>query len=131
MCVTDNVNCCGLPNRAGEWYYPNGTIVSRSTEGLDFFRTRGSQSVILNRRNDAQSPIGQYCCKVPDASQTTQIICINITSGKYDFLEDKSHSNNSYYFFIIFNLHSMTQIKQLYSRTRKNKRNIFSTLQVT
>lgn len=86
LCFTENTNCCGLPNRTGEWYYPDGTLILSASHGFDLFRNRGSQIVRLNRRNNAQSPTGRYCCEVPDADQVMQIICINILNGKYRFI---------------------------------------------
>ena len=82
MCITDNVNCCGLPNRAGEWYYPDGTRIGPSVSGMDFYRGRSRQTVQLHRRNNAQGPTGRYCCEVPESSQVIQSICINIVNSK-------------------------------------------------
>ena len=49
LCVTDNVNCCDqVPNRMGEWFYPNKAPVPNLANGENFYRNRGSQVVRLN-----------------------------------------------------------------------------------
>ena len=79
VCVTDHKQCCQT-FRAGEWYYPNNTLVSTSGAGMDFYRNRGPQAVRLNRRNSALSPPGKYYCRIPDASGTLQTLVANIIS---------------------------------------------------
>ena len=72
--MTNKTACCGSPNRLGEWFFPNGTMVPSSGSNWDFFRGRGDKHVRLIRRNDAVSPTGIYQCKVPDASGVMQTI---------------------------------------------------------
>ena len=56
----------------GEWYYPNGTVISAdSARGL--YVIREQKSVSLNYRSGAV-PAGLYCCVVP-TSQGTQVSC--------------------------------------------------------
>ena len=84
LCVTDRVNCCDqLPNRMGEWFYPNGEPVPNLATGENFYRNRGSQVVRLNRRNSALSPTGKYRCVVLDASGTSQTLIANIIGKRY------------------------------------------------
>ena len=78
MCVTDRVQCCQAANRAGEWLYPNNTLVPTSDAGMNFYRDRGSQVVRLHRRNNALSPTGRYRCTIPDASGAMQTLVANI-----------------------------------------------------
>ena len=84
LCITDLVQCCrgedtpGVGGALGEWFYPNGSFVRVNGSNDDFYRDRGLGSVRLNRRNDATSPVGQYCCVVPDATSTDKTTCINI-----------------------------------------------------
>ena len=85
QCVTDRPNCCRA-GRIGEWYFPNKTRVPILGHGnyraTTFFRNRGDGdgTVNLNRvSNDVMSPIGQFCCIVPDSTSTTQTICANIS----------------------------------------------------
>lgn len=84
-CVTHQVECC-KESQAGEWFYPNNTLVLPSFAGLNFYQDRNSQAVHLNRRNGAAlSPTGKYHCRIPDAiaSGTFQILVANIiVTGK-------------------------------------------------
>ena len=72
VCMTRNVNskCCReTDDHQGEWYFPNGTLVpsaSNSDTKSNFTRTADTERILLNRRNDATSPIGRYTCGVPD-----------------------------------------------------------------
>ena len=73
--------CCRFhPNRAGEWFYPNGTVVEHQAYGTVIYRNRGYDdgTVNLNRANDVMSPTGLFCCVVPDATGTNQTVCANI-----------------------------------------------------
>ena len=59
----------------------------------DFYRTRGNnQTIQLNRRNDAQSPTGSFCCELPDTSDVTHRLCA--TLGKL-----KSVITSIYYYY--------------------------------
>ena len=84
LCVTDLMHCCrgidtpGLGGALGVWLYPNGTDVLLQESGDDFYRDRGRSVVRLNRRNNAISPTGLYCCEIPDASNTQQRVCANV-----------------------------------------------------
>ena len=77
-CVTNNMNCCSGRNRKGEFYYPNGTVVSISRYGHGFYRNRGEKLVRLNRRDAAQFPVGEYRCVIPDTDGMNQNLYINI-----------------------------------------------------
>ena len=84
LCVTDLIQCCrgsDIPigsQALGEWFYPNGSLVRDKDNGDNFYRNRGPGIVRLNRRNNAMSPTGQFCCIVPDATFTNKTTCINI-----------------------------------------------------
>lgn len=80
-CMTDQTDCCGnaTGNRRGEWRLPNGTLVGKSSVGDDFYRNRGTQQVLLNRRNNALEPLGSYCCEVDTVANPNATICINIS----------------------------------------------------
>ena len=84
LCVTDLMQCCrggDTPDgmRAlGVWLYPNGTDVQIQGDNYDFYRTRGPSILRLNRRNNAISPTGLYCCEVPDSIFTVQRVCANV-----------------------------------------------------
>ena len=69
--------CHMNPNASGDsqgnWYYPNGSVVSDSGE---WYVTRGDKVVSLNRMTSAQTPGGLYCCVVPtdDGTHTSCIV---------------------------------------------------------
>ena len=65
-CHTTRRPCCKWPV-FGEWYFPDGTSVSNKLSGGDFYRNRDNDGgVMLNRRNNAQSPKGRFKCSIPD-----------------------------------------------------------------
>ena len=79
QCITDNRRCCIGNPRLGEWYQPNGALVQGTTSTTAFYRTRGDNGdVSLKRPSDVKSPTGQFCCEVPDATNTNQTLCVNI-----------------------------------------------------
>ena len=70
QCITDRMPCCRFGHRAGEWFFPNGTMVPEGS-GPTFYRNRGRDdgTVNLNRVNtNVMSPTGLFCCNV-DHSQ--------------------------------------------------------------
>ena len=80
-CMTDQTDCCDNVagrTRRGEWRLPNGTLVGTAGGGGDFYRNRGNQLVILNRRNDALEPLGRYCCEVDTTANPDGVICIDM-----------------------------------------------------
>ena len=45
----------------------------------DFYRGRGDdQTIRLNRRNNAPSPTGPFCCELPDDSDVTHRLYVNL-----------------------------------------------------
>ena len=79
LCMTNKESCCGtLPNRLGEFYYPNGDQVPIRKLGQGFYRNRGDQLIRLNRRNGIMSPTGSYSCEIPDEDGVTQKIFVNL-----------------------------------------------------
>lgn len=91
QCITDYRPCCvayGYSgySRRGEWYYPNGTQTSSYASGGDFFRTRGYGDGTINlfRRNTGiVSPIGSYCCEIPDIVNASRTLCANLGRESY------------------------------------------------
>ena len=80
ICMTTRTDCCSNApgeTRNGEWYYPNGDRVPTTGGTQDFYRNRGTQQVILSRRNDAMSPTGCFCCEFDNP---TERICITLSS---------------------------------------------------
>ena len=84
LCVTDLIQCCrgvdtpSVGGALGQWLYPNGSFVQVNDSGDDFYRDRGPSVVRLHRRNNVMSPIGQFCCVVPDATSVNRTTCISI-----------------------------------------------------
>ena len=80
QCITDRIPCCLSQNaRLGEWYLPNKELVQGTASTVKFYRSRGDNGeVSLNRPSDILSPFGLYCCEVPDATDASQTLCVNI-----------------------------------------------------
>ena len=81
QCITDRRPCCStLPNRLGEWFFPNGNTVPTQGGATSFYRNRGDDGTVnLNRLNtNIMMPTGLFCCEVPDASGRSQRVCANI-----------------------------------------------------
>ena len=84
VCRTDRTDCCRDDPMAGEtrqghWIDPNGDRVNNIGSGAAIYRTRGASTVLLNRRNDAIGPTGQYCCEVASVAAANAKICINLS----------------------------------------------------
>lgn len=80
QCITDRTDSCcsdGYYSQFGEWYLPDGTLVQRGNSA--FFRNGGDNGeVFLNRPSSTTSPTGQFCCKIVDAVNKRQILCVII-----------------------------------------------------
>ena len=85
VCVTTNVNtrCCTSADGGskGEWLDPGGTRIL-NTPDTNFYRTRYTQQVRLNRRNNAMSPTGVFTCEVPNDADSTMPFTATITIGE-------------------------------------------------
>ena len=86
QCITDRKPCC-LSLRYGVWHLPNGMHVPTrgfgSESDLEFYRNREDNGKVYlncpaNNSITAMTPVGQFCCEVSDATNTTQILCILI-----------------------------------------------------
>ena len=79
QCTTDNTTCCTGAGRAGEFYFPDGTVVPISGDDLTrtYYRDRRSQLIRLNRRSTSVLT-GQFWCEIPNASGTVVNLFINI-----------------------------------------------------
>ena len=78
LCKTDKVECCGNPNRFGEFFYPGGSRVPIKKSNQGFYRNRDKQQIRLNRRIGIVSPTGVYRCEIPDSNNVMQKVFINI-----------------------------------------------------
>ena len=73
----------------GQWYYPDGLMVPNDAAGQDFYRTRGNnQTIYLNRKNDAQTPTGSFCCELPDNVDVTHTLCVSLGTAKLAILKN-------------------------------------------
>ena len=97
VCATEHPTCCRT-FRAGQWYYPNRTMVTINGNGYSFYRTRRDAiqpvavsnvfgGVLLHRRFDATIPNGIFYCALPSSDGTDQTIYVGLYSttvnGKY------------------------------------------------
>lgn len=81
-CKTDKEECCGtVPNRFGEFYYPNGVQIPIARQQHGLYRDRGEQIVRLNRREGIISPMGTYRCEIPNADGKIVKIYITLTAN--------------------------------------------------
>ena len=84
QCVSDMRPCCRT-NRAGEWYFLNGTQVPQQDTTYSFYRNRGADdgTVNLNRiSSDVTFPTGLFCCVLPDIDGKNQTLCANLEIGQ-------------------------------------------------
>ena len=82
QCTTDRAGCCRAGINiaaAGEFYFPDGTMVPISHNDLTrtYYRNRVSGAIRLNRRDNGVIT-GQFRCEIPDASGTLVNLTINI-----------------------------------------------------
>ena len=82
LCFTDLTECChgshiSNSKALGEWFFPNGSVVGVDST-KEFYKNRGHSRVRLHRKKNVTSPIGQFCCEVPDATLTNIRICANV-----------------------------------------------------
>ena len=78
FCLTDRVACCSGQHHRGLWKYPNSSLVRGSTGTI--YRTRGSSSILLNRKSSATRPTGIFRCDIPNENGIIQNISIGIYS---------------------------------------------------
>ena len=92
LCFTDLQECCqnthtgNTSGALGDWFYPNGSAVE-TLENFNpdhgFYKNRDQSVLRLHWRENATmaAVIGQFCCKVPDATSNLVIICINVSNN--------------------------------------------------
>ncbi len=84
-CHTDSTTCCrGVDNEIssggnGEWMFSNGNeITENSVTGSGFYWSRHFKVLRLYRQGDIQTPLGTYCCRIPDSSGEMRTFCANL-----------------------------------------------------
>ena len=90
LCITDLRECCKknqtLSNETalGNWFYPNesavGTLEHFSSD-QGFYKNRDRSVVLLHRKGNITVPTGQFCCDIPDATNETVKICIDVINS--------------------------------------------------
>lgn len=79
LCKTNLIDCCGtVPFREGEFYYPNGIQVPIDRLRHGFYRNRGDQMIRLNRRQNINTPNGEFRCEIRDADGVIQSLYITL-----------------------------------------------------
>ena len=65
-CHTDLFTCCTGSQgvHRGDWYFPNGSVLSGSGGSGDIYKRRDALRVDLRPRNYATSPSGIYHCEI-------------------------------------------------------------------
>ena len=85
QCTTDSITCCSNVTdeiSAGGFYFQDGNVVPTMDYILqsDYYVTRGSGHILLNRRILANGTnIGQFRCSIPNASGIMVNLYINIS----------------------------------------------------
>ena len=88
-CITDLRECCKnsqtlYEGALGNWFYPNDSAVGtlqRFTSDQGFYKNRDRSVVLLHRKGNITVPTGQFCCDIPDATNETVKICINVINS--------------------------------------------------
>ena len=87
VCVTTDVNtqCCNDTGGVGEWFFPNGSMVTRNNDMVSqIVRTGRTNQVRLNFKRRLTSPTGEYTCVVPETgSSMHQTAGIRLVTGTY------------------------------------------------
>ena len=81
QCITDRRPCCAsVGARAGDWFFPNESVVPVQYFTTTFYRNRSDDGTVnLNRlSSDVMMPTGRFCCVVPDATSTDVTLCVLI-----------------------------------------------------
>ena len=78
QCTTDRLACCALvPNRAGQFFFPNGdrVPVEGSVGSSGYYRDRDDR---LNRQSENGVATGRFHCDIPSGTITDSMLFINI-----------------------------------------------------
>ena len=93
VCVTNDVNtqCCTDRGGVGEWFLPNGNMVTRNIDDPNrnslIIRTGRTNQLRLNFRTHQISPTGEYTCVVPETDGSVyQTAGIRLVTGNSTFI---------------------------------------------
>ena len=85
VCHTDLQKCCrGMdhPTRtmgSGQWIFPDRMPVPKESSSTNaFVFSRGPRVLHLIRKGNVKSPLGTYCCNIPDSRSESNIFCANL-----------------------------------------------------
>ena len=84
LCFTDLNECCSSDTAqvAGNWFFPNGSIVGNQTTSSNIYIKRGPSVVGLYWNDSATFPTGMYRCEILDASGVLRSVSVEIYSAK-------------------------------------------------
>ena len=93
LCFTDHKSCCSSDTAlvAGNWYFPNGSIIGMQTASNNIYIERGQSVVGLYWNDNATFPTGIYRCEIPDATGVLH----NISVGIILYLAQDATSNSA------------------------------------
>ena len=88
VCYTDLTTCCsgGQGIHRGNWYFPNGTVLPFSGNGVPIYLGRAAQRVAIRHTSGATGPTGIYRCDIPTIavhSDTDQSVGETVYVGLY------------------------------------------------
>ena len=74
VCHTDKFGCCS--EIEGNWYSANGSVITELSQEFSVIPDSNGR-VTLFRDNELISLLSTLCCRVPDASNINQTVCVN------------------------------------------------------
>ena len=80
LCLTDLLLCCNSDTAelTGNWYFPNGSIISNLSTDTDVYIKRGPNMVGLYWNDSSSIPTGIFQCEIPDACGIIQKLYVRI-----------------------------------------------------
>ena len=66
--------------------FPNRTRIDQNSimgNGNGFYWVRGYRVISLYRQGNIQTPLGSYCCKIPDRYGASRTFCANLVGRLY------------------------------------------------
>ena len=89
QCRSELPNCCKTAGPlSGSWSFPNGSELHFN----DIFQSRGTMRADLRRRNNPNTPVGIYCCRIaynssdPSAKETLCVGIYGSSAGIYKLI---------------------------------------------
>ena len=97
LCFTDLRKCCSSDTAqvAGNWFFPNGSIVGNQTTSSNIYIERGPSVVGLYWNDSATFPTGTYRCEIPDASGILRNVSVEILYSAKDITSPGATTNST------------------------------------